>query len=832
MSVSCAMWATSLQQWARRYIRLTQPARCSPEKRARLRAFYANGVDTMHIPWAVEGLPMLLHLSLFLFFGGLAIYLFNVDQEVFTCVVSWIALFSVVYGLITLLPLVRQDSPYNTPLSTPLWFLFANISFATGMVFLFTLTFSYFVYAFTFTCFFFFLDSVKARVMWNNLNRVRRSLQWANFDRRKWILKVKRKAEEMAEKQSSEIDGRILGWTICALGDDDSLETFLEAMPGFFDSEKVKDLREHLPCDLLRNALAGFLGRTLSSKSVTDSVKFRRLNIFMSTINLIGGNFISVSSTLQTFLFKHWDLAPQTIEVAHTLERWCTSNDRRTALYAQCTVTRVLATVPERDNRWIEFVARISGLPDRDIRDIAQTGDNLLLATLIDLCRKADHSHEWRLVRAFAQFDIRDTLPRLQHDFCTLWNEFVDKARIRGDPHSTPVHILNLIRPLYIALHEGTDAAPAEFSAANSFEFITSQPSSYPLCNNVGHRHQPESIGQPRVVNSRAFPLLSQTPHSLPHLSASDGITVEREVKQEGIITRPRSLSEPTTPKDIAESSQVVPTITSPNLPAHTSPYPTHAKLPSAEAVLQDISPAATLHHSLEETARQDIVAPFEELGEILSLASTPAPAPALVPSTTPVLNDSLASSDARATASSNPFLHQPASYDVGSSISASPPQSRDPLFPNAESLALLSSTTHSCPTDGATVPRLRVCGLVNTGRMGVLNVVLQLLVHSPPFWNLFRELGDSNGQNRAWGPDTGGSTTPLVDATLRFFEEFVLKEKETPSTKQRPHLAATGKPRGDEEKKVADSFEPTYIYDAMKQKKQLKHFLVRSTYL
>ena len=55
-----------------------------------MRAFFANGVDEMHIPWAVEGLPTLLHLSLFLFFGGLIIFLFNVDQKVFLCgLVDW-----------------------------------------------------------------------------------------------------------------------------------------------------------------------------------------------------------------------------------------------------------------------------------------------------------------------------------------------------------------------------------------------------------------------------------------------------------------------------------------------------------------------------------------------------------------------------------------------------------------------------------------------------------------------------------------------------------------------------------------------------------------------
>jgi hypothetical protein len=41
----------------------------------------------MHIPWAVEGLAMLLHLSSFLIFGGLAIFLFNVDREVFSYVI-------------------------------------------------------------------------------------------------------------------------------------------------------------------------------------------------------------------------------------------------------------------------------------------------------------------------------------------------------------------------------------------------------------------------------------------------------------------------------------------------------------------------------------------------------------------------------------------------------------------------------------------------------------------------------------------------------------------------------------------------------------------------
>ena len=76
-----------------------------------MRAFFANGMEKMHIAQVVEGLPTLIHISLFLFFGGVAIFLFNINHAVFNYVVWWIALFAIAYGLITVMPIVRYDSP-------------------------------------------------------------------------------------------------------------------------------------------------------------------------------------------------------------------------------------------------------------------------------------------------------------------------------------------------------------------------------------------------------------------------------------------------------------------------------------------------------------------------------------------------------------------------------------------------------------------------------------------------------------------------------------------------------------------------------------------------
>jgi hypothetical protein len=213
-----------------------------------MRAYFSNGVDKMHIPWAVEGLPTLLHLSLFLFFSGVVIFLFNVDQEVFICVVWWIGLFSVGYGLITLLPLIRHDSPYNTPLSIPTWFLFANIKYMIFNILIYTLLYCLWCCVTILVSIFFLIcgapempprfrefleDSERPHVRdWRDSDSDSRDYERWDRDKESswmdgWVLGgVKKKAEEMASKQSSEIDVRILDWTISALGDDDSGEVF------------------------------------------------------------------------------------------------------------------------------------------------------------------------------------------------------------------------------------------------------------------------------------------------------------------------------------------------------------------------------------------------------------------------------------------------------------------------------------------------------------------------------------------------------------------------------------------------------------------------------
>jgi ubiquitin carboxyl-terminal hydrolase 10 len=252
------------------------------------------------------------------------------------------------------------------------------------------------------------------------------------------------------------------------------------------------------------------------------------------------------------------------------------------------------------------------------------------------------------------------------------------------------------------------------------------------------------------------------------------------------------------------------PVMTPPANPVHSSSCPTDA-FPTAvvAAAPQDITSTATLSHPLEGSEQQDsdIVAPSAEPGasQILSTASTHAHAHAPTPTLAPIPTS------------------LPKSYDA----SAAPVSDSSYFAPSS----IGSSTPASCSTGKATLPRLRARGLVNTGNVCFANAVLHLLVNLPPFRNLFRELGDLIEQRGARVRETGSSATPLVDATVRFIKEFIVQE-ESPSTQQQSQPAAGGTSRPEEEREddnVLDSFEPTYMYDAIKEKRQLKPLLVRS---
>jgi hypothetical protein len=89
-----------------------------------------------------------------------------------------------------------------------------------------------------------------------------------------------------------------------------------------------------------------------------------------------------------------------------------------------------------------------------------------------------------RVLEAASKFDVLDTSPELQHEFCALWNEVCASA-----DWEIARHILSPIRNIYLTLHLHTDSVPTAFSAdTGDNDQILWQASVYPSCNVPDHQ--------------------------------------------------------------------------------------------------------------------------------------------------------------------------------------------------------------------------------------------------------------------------------------------------------------------------------------------------------
>jgi hypothetical protein len=121
LSLTSALIATLLQQWARRYVEM--PHRPSdPKDRARVRSFLFLGTGIYKIRFAVQIAPTLLHISVYLFFAGLVVVFRTINNTVAIAVEVAVGVFGVAYITLSILPCLDVRCPYRTPMSFFLWY--------------------------------------------------------------------------------------------------------------------------------------------------------------------------------------------------------------------------------------------------------------------------------------------------------------------------------------------------------------------------------------------------------------------------------------------------------------------------------------------------------------------------------------------------------------------------------------------------------------------------------------------------------------------------------------------------------------------------------------
>ena len=130
LSLTSALIATLLQQWARRYVE-TPKVQSEPNHRARVRWFLFLGTDIYKMRLLVEIAPTLLHLSVYLFFAGLVIVFHTINKKVAIAIDVSVGLFVLAYIMLSILPCLDVRCPYRTPMSYILWYpCHISLSFA------------------------------------------------------------------------------------------------------------------------------------------------------------------------------------------------------------------------------------------------------------------------------------------------------------------------------------------------------------------------------------------------------------------------------------------------------------------------------------------------------------------------------------------------------------------------------------------------------------------------------------------------------------------------------------------------------------------------------
>lgn len=163
------------------------------------------------------------------------------------------------------------------------------------------------------------------------------------------------------------------------------------------------------------------MDRTFSSKLVSESAQiYQLITCLKATHAAVGQN--GISQILVDILGERWPDLLQSVDMTHTLRRWSNRDNDETTHYVRRIVTRVVAGVRERDDRWIALVNAEFGVPDHILRDNIDHGDSTLFSLLIHITRQSFGTGSWTsfILLSLTQFDIYSTLPGLQQEFCAL----------------------------------------------------------------------------------------------------------------------------------------------------------------------------------------------------------------------------------------------------------------------------------------------------------------------------------------------------------------------------------------------------------------------------
>jgi hypothetical protein len=258
-SVTSALVSTLIQQWAREYLQYSQPS-AAPHKRGRVRAYLFHGLSRFQMRRLTYGVPVLLHLAVFLFFYALSEWLYSINVPVGAtaryCLVALLA----VYMALSVLPLIVRNAPYQTALTTPLQACVSLIQFSYLGLRQLVRRSSSRVY-----------EGQKSSGLFKSIH----------VDRARALMKE-------IKKRASELDRSAMHWLLQEL-DEDDMDTFLDGLPGYLHSPLTdkKPVVEGLMEDGVPGRIREHITTCLNSVELSQGQSMSRASACINSLRLI-----------------------------------------------------------------------------------------------------------------------------------------------------------------------------------------------------------------------------------------------------------------------------------------------------------------------------------------------------------------------------------------------------------------------------------------------------------------------------------------------------------------------------------------------------------------
>lgn len=520
MSLTGALLAILIQQWADSYLRATQE-RQSTQDRVKTREFCVKGLEKSRVSLIVRSVPTLIHVSLFLFFAGLLIWLININHLVCWPVVVWLGLCGIGYAYVTVMPILHHDSPYFSPLSS----LIRRSNILTLTQFLFSQ-----------------LSEVFSNLASSPFG------QWLHTphdttrdDHRKPLSPSMHEARmQAARSRPLDVNYEAFWWTFKSLKRDSDLEQFFDAIPDLCASQGnalenfIRPRREQLS-----TALVGLMDRTFSSNLVSESVKLQRIKICMKIADTTKQLLLGHWYFLRRVLLGEWQCFLGSVTFGRFIQNWQNISDSTTNLYIQYVVSAIIATVPTPDGTWpqitrshrpwIQLVGDHLDMSESILQDHLADMQNVSLANLNCIVShitrfepQAVTSSAYdsvldslKILESICKLDVQATLPSLQREFCILWNQLVQNHLGQNANDRTRTLAATALRHIH-GFHEALHGRTGTLMLAGA------SPSQYSHCIENGTRTA-QSV--PTSHTNNATPTVTAT-HPMTSHSQHDQLSV------------------------------------------------------------------------------------------------------------------------------------------------------------------------------------------------------------------------------------------------------------------------------------------------------------------